>query len=55
MRQHWPSIGYTALDKTDGGPSWQDRIFKELYKITQKIFNDNYVKSSEGKVALCEL
>lgn len=56
MRQHWPSIGDTVLDdKTDGGPLWQDRIFKELYKITQKLFKDNYVKSRKGKAALCEL
>lgn len=52
-------VGYTAVDKTAGAPfpmagQARERL-KELHEIIQNLFNDSYVQSREGKVALCEL
>lgn len=48
-----------AVEKTDGVPfpmaAQAGERFKELHEITQTLFNDSYVKSCEGEVALCEL
>lgn len=56
---HTDRVGCTAVDKMTGAPfptagQARERL-KELHEITQNLFNDSYVQSREGEVALCEL